>query len=530
MRLKSFSIKPFRRFLHIEIRDIPESARLVLLAGPNGNGKSSLFDAFLNYWTAKANFGHEWDPTYHGRIGSSASTSRIEAAVEFHGGKSCSRKSFYFRSAYRNDPDFYGGSINRHGPAVDDRRFSRLIDNDAAVSQNYQRLVSQGLEAAFDKTEGTKTLDEFRESTIGDIKNALLSVIPHLTLQSLGNPMEVGTFLFSKGTVKKYPYKNLSGGEKAVFDLLLDLVVKQREFDDTIICIDEPEAHLNPRIHGKMLEALVGNLKPNNQLWVATHSAGMLRAARDMELKSPGSVAVLDFDVDFDVHQILRPVKMDRAFWQKSLEVALDDLASLVAPREIIACESGKKDGAPGEGFDSAIYNVIFGDAFSETRFISIGSSTDMKGDRYLVVQAVAGLIQGSTVSRLIDRDGMTDNERADAQADGFRVLGRRHLESYMFDPEVLDALCVSVGQAEKMQELRAARDAAVAAATANGHPADHIKAASGRIADACRRLLGLQNAGKTTNAFMRDTLAPLVRPQMGVYAELREHIFGSGA
>ena len=194
MKLKSFSVNPFRRFHHIDIRDLPETARIVILAGPNGNGKSSLFDAFLNYWTAKAKFGHEWDPSYHGRIGSPGSQSRVEATVNFHGGKVCGRKSFYFRSAYRNEPDFHAGTINRQGPAVDHRRFGRLIDNDAAVNQNYQRLVSQGLEDAFGGIDGTKTLSEFRASTIGDIQKAVFSVFPHLTLESLGNPMEVGTF------------------------------------------------------------------------------------------------------------------------------------------------------------------------------------------------------------------------------------------------------------------------------------------------------------------------------------------------
>jgi hypothetical protein len=216
----------------------------------------------------------------------------------------------------------------------------------------------------------------------------------------------------------------------------------------------------------------------------------------------------------------------DRDFWQRSLSIALDDIASLVSPSTIIACESGKKDGAPGEGIDSAIYNKIFGSEFAETRFVSIGSSTDLKGDRFLVVQAVAGLIEGAQVKRLVDRDGMSDVERNKKIASGYRVLRRRHIESYIFDDTVLEALCDASGQSDRKAELLAAKAAGIKAAIDNGHPSDHLKAASGRISDACRRILKLRNAGSTTGAFMRDTLAPLVLPGTAIYAELRAEIF----
>ena len=46
------------------------------------------------------------------------------------------------------------------------------------------------------------------------------------------------------------------GGEKAAFDLLLDIFVKKAEYNDTVFCIDEPEAHMNPKLQGKLLEEL----------------------------------------------------------------------------------------------------------------------------------------------------------------------------------------------------------------------------------------------------------------------------------
>lgn len=530
MHIKRVVVKNFRRFTDLEITDLPASAKLVVLAGPNGNGKSSLFDAFVKYWEQIASVGGSGDDRYYTKLAASPTTTnarevRVDLHEQFRHGPEA-RKTFYFRSAYRNDPEFSVSSFNRQGSVLEERRFNRFIENDAAVQRNYQRLVSRGLEDVFEREDESVTIGAFRSKVIGEIRDSLSKVFPNLQLNSLGNPMDTGTFRFTKGHSSGYSYMNLSGGEKAAFDLILDYAIKKKEFDDTVFCIDEPEAHLNPRVHGALLDTLLELTDASSQLWIATHAIGMLRRARDIEAERPGTVVILDFDADFDQGKILRPVKLDRSFWQRSLEVALDDLASLVAPAQVIACESGKQDGSPGEGYDAAIYNRIFEAEYPYVRFVSIGSSTDVKGDRFLVVQAVAGLIEGTRATRLIDRDGMSDAEVEEHSRRGDRVLRRRHIESYLFDDEVLDLLCESMSAPEKKSALRLAKQENLAAAQANGHPSDHIKAAAGRITESCRRTLKLTNAGKNTGAFMRDTLAPLITPSTTVYRELKETIF----
>src|SRR6266545_4598219 len=46
MKIKRLELKKFKRFSDLVIDNIPESAKLVLLIGSNGSGKSSVFDAF----------------------------------------------------------------------------------------------------------------------------------------------------------------------------------------------------------------------------------------------------------------------------------------------------------------------------------------------------------------------------------------------------------------------------------------------------------------------------------------------------
>ena len=47
MRIKQIRLKNYKRFTELTIADLPATARLVVLVGPNGTGKSSVFDSFL---------------------------------------------------------------------------------------------------------------------------------------------------------------------------------------------------------------------------------------------------------------------------------------------------------------------------------------------------------------------------------------------------------------------------------------------------------------------------------------------------
>ena len=170
-------------------------------------------------------------------------------------------------------------------------------------------------------------------------------------------------FSFTKAGQPMFHYKNLSGGEKAVFDLVLDLVVKTAFYDESVFCIDEPDLHINTRVQGTLLTVLRDLLPAQSQLWIATHSIGMMRKARSIWEGDHSQVAFLGFDdQDFDKPVTLTPVDPDRAFWFKTLRVALDDLADLVAPERVVLCEGRPTQGGnPARAeFDARCYRRIF--------------------------------------------------------------------------------------------------------------------------------------------------------------------------
>ncbi len=514
MKIESIHLQNFKRFTDLRIQNIPATAKLVVLLGPNGCGKSSLFDAmyYKSYEYRRLNRGSD-DLDYYSKT--SAQNRRVEPIdIKFHNdSQSDKTKAIYVRTAYRNDPVLNIGAIQTMPSVITETRFRTMIENDAAVTGNFQRLVSNALERAFRREDRAKSLGNFQDETLGEIQDAMERLFPDLVLNGLGNPLNDRSFTFDKGTSRNFLYKNLSGGEKAAFDLLLDIFIKREEYDDTVFCIDEPEAHMNPRLQGKLLDELFRLMNDKSQLWIATHAIGMMRKALQLHKQYGEQVIFLDFsNRDFDSSVFIEPVNPNRRFWEQTHEVALDDLGALVAPDQIVICE-----GRPGdEGFDAECYNLIFAEEFPDTKFVSAGGKRDLLN--YIsVVEAVA---KGAKVFGLRDSDRNTSpDDVVQLEKEGIKVLQRGKIENYLLADDVLDVLCKNKGlepHPEKVAELIKLRD-----------NAEDIKGTPIQIRNKLDNW-GVHGVGEKYQGFLSNTLAPLIKPGMQTYNELKEIIFGN--
>lgn len=512
MKVKDIHLHNFKRFADLKIMDIQPTVKLVVLLGPNGCGKSSLFDAAMVKSGELKQEGLFYEHDYHSHKASGVALP-ISPVINFHGDVHA-RKAIYVRTAYRNEPVVEIGSLSVMGSVLDERRFSKIIENDVATSVNYQRLASDALERGFDRGARDKTLGEYQDDTLGEIQKAMKRLFHGLVLNSLGNPLKNKTFTFDKGESKNFPYKNLSGGEKAAFDLLLDVFVKRNEYDNTVFFIDEPEAHMNPRLQGKLLEEILALIGDESQLWVATHAIGMMRKALELHKNNPDAVAFLDFgDLDFDVPQVIKPTIPNREFWEKIHKVILDDLGALIVPGQIILCEGVQGE----EGFDAECYNKIFSIEFPDAKFISAGGKLGL-GNYIQVIRAVT---EGAEVFGLRDRDSATEEEIAQTEQKGIKTLKRHEIENYLLHDDVLYALCTKFWPADCQEKF----DALVGLRSTHGDC--HAKAASHSVFQRVQSW-GAQNIGSNHRNFLRYTLAPLVKPGMATYEELKAIIFGS--
>lgn len=542
MRIKRVELNDFKRFTHLTVEDIPETAKLIVLVGPNGSGKTSFMEA-LNHYYKFAGYGDVGESNYLSKIdvkrkfefGEWYSLASKTVDIDFYDaaypkdvGRSNIKGHFYFRSAYRNEPDFVIDTMRKQDDPTKTVHLKSLIQNDQSVSSNYQRLIANSISELYKSENNQKDVATLRSELTGKISASIERVFEDLHFSSLGDPLQNGNFYFTKGTTKDFPYKNLSAGEKSAFDLILDLVVQSKYYPDAVYCIDEPETHMHTKLQGKVLRELYGLIPGNSQLWLSTHSIGMLQEAQDIEKEAPGTVVFLDFDGrDFDDDQIIRPSKIGRAVMDKFYELAFGDFSKLLLPQKIVFCE-GDSCGTTRKSFDSSIYSTIFENTHPEAYFLSGGSCEEIinKLDANLG-EVLKVLLKETKIIKVIDRDDRSNQEVDELKSNRISVLSKRNLESYLLDDSVIEKLCISVGKSDKVDECLQKKQAALSSSIKRENAPDDLKSARGDIYTSLKKILGLTQCGNRPDPFLRDTMAPLITPDMEIYKQLERDIFG---
>ena len=540
--IKRVELNDFKRFTHLTVEDIPETAKLIVLVGPNGSGKTSFMEA-LNHYYKFAGYGDVGESNYLSKIdvkrkfefGEWYSLASKTVDIDFYDaaypkdvGRSNIKGHFYFRSAYRNEPDFVIDTMRKQDDPTKTVHLKSLIQNDQSVSSNYQRLIANSISELYKSENNQKDVATLRSELTGKISASIERVFEDLHFSSLGDPLQNGNFYFTKGTTKDFPYKNLSAGEKSAFDLILDLVVQSKYYPDAVYCIDEPETHMHTKLQGKVLRELYGLIPGNSQLWLSTHSIGMLQEAQDIEKEAPGTVVFLDFDGrDFDDDQIIRPSKIGRAVMDKFYELAFGDFSKLLLPQKIVFCE-GDSCGTTRKSFDSSIYSTIFENTHPEAYFLSGGSCEEIinKLDANLG-EVLKVLLKETKIIKVIDRDDRSNQEVDELKSNRISVLSKRNLESYLLDDSVIEKLCISVGKSDKVDECLQKKQEALSSSIKRENAPDDLKSARGDIYTSLKKILGLTQCGNRPDPFLRDTMAPLITPDMEIYKQLERDIFG---
>jgi len=210
MKLKSVQIKDFRRFTDLTVKNIPQDAKLIILVGPNGCGKSAFFDALNIFYLKHKRVGYSWDKDYHPKSNTQLDMHDDRIKIQFYDHEVTSeitendKKAFYIRSAYRNESEFQRQHLEQTQKKLEEYRTQRMIDNESFVSRNYQRLVSNGFEVIFDPKNKGWSIGDFTNQLIGEVRDSFSKLFFETIFCDLGNPLTDGTFRFSKGIIKKF--------------------------------------------------------------------------------------------------------------------------------------------------------------------------------------------------------------------------------------------------------------------------------------------------------------------------------------
>lgn len=467
MKIKKIQIKKFKRFhdLTIDLGENPK--RIVALVGPNGCGKSSVFDAIMYVVNSFSKCGKYDSRTKDYKYCSLDGTDTINYRninIELDKGKYIDVRTarnklandhcmISFRGPYRYNSNVDIKILEAVSPiATNDYGASNTSLIDDKMVDNYKRLYNRYNKYLREKD---KKPTEAMADIVGEL-NCSIKRCLNLELADLGNiGSSEGTIYFKKtDTARRFDFNVLSAGEKEVIDILLDLYLRQDDYNDTVFLIDEPELHLNTSIQRKLLYEINNLIGENCQIWIATHSIGFLRGLQD-DFKEDTQIIRFDEKNEWASKEyILKPEKMNRNIWKSLFETALDDLTNLISPRKIIYCEGKDKPGLNGKekGTDAIVYNTIFGEKYPDTVFVSSGGNTELEQRQEIAILILGKVFKELEILILRDRDIDSGKEATEEDRQEYlkkspqnhRILKRFELENYLYDKEVLKKYCLN--------------------------------------------------------------------------------------
>lgn len=172
------------------------------------------------------------------------------------------------------------------------------------------------------------------------------------------------------------------------------------------------------------------------------------------------------------------------------------------------------------------MYSKIFANQYPDTDFVPYGGTNQVRADGKLSSALLKRLAPGIETWIVFDRDDRSVEEIRELNSEGIKVLPLRDLESYLWRDEVLTALAIKHGQAEKSKILIAEK-LRLLSGLPEENPRDDIKAISGRLYNFCKSELSLTQCGNDAEAFAIATLATLVTPETKTYQDLEVAVFG---
>lgn len=232
---------------------------------------------------------------------------------------------------------------------------------------------------------------------------------------------------------------DLSSGEK---ELLFGYIrLAQTSPKNSILLIDEPELHLNPKMARKLPEFYHNKISEygNNQIWLVTHSDSIIS---EVVGKSEFSIYRIQSD-DNESNQAIEIIQ------KSELEKALIDLVGNISDykpgKKVLILESDKD-------FDKNFLEELFPEYTSKLNIISAGRKITGK-ETWEVLQTCVkeGVIQ-NTIYQISDRDNDFRLEKTRSKSLQKNVLewDVYHIENYLLQEEQILKVVQSLGVREE--------------------------------------------------------------------------------
>src|SRR6267143_1771771 len=467
MRILDIRIENFKGLAEFKITDAPG---IVLLAGANGAGKSSVLEAISTF--------KEYNWPYTGRrfenfVRTGATYSEIEIRFKIY-----PSEQDYLRTAAgkSNPPEEATGLMrfDRSGNVVkqsfgdglpellqvyDRRNYPQVGVFDYIDSY---RVFRPSQVTAVSLTTTTDSADRSRRFAPAEQKFAYLKEYlaqlkmrdiqkaqremkdgRKVSLEDVGNSLEPLQTLFNRILAPKklvdvdlsvsparYVVETesgevdidyLSSGEKEILFVFADLLKLAPQ--NSILLFDEPDLHLHQEVDRRIVPEL-GLVGENNQFWIATHSLGMMDSASHDQL--------------FRLEVYKRRNQVQRAFDEQSRLEAF----RLVAGETGVATLGEKIVFLEGvETSDKAILETLLPTLRGKVKFVAAGGVHDLMRLSRAVIELLRTASKFNYFYAIRDRDFLSDSDVNKIREKGGNrlfVWSRYHVENFLLDSEAI--------------------------------------------------------------------------------------------
>ena len=242
-------------------------------------------------------------------------------------------------------------------------------------------------------------------------------------------PTKSGNLLFNVQTANGsiHDLNDLSSGEKEVLYGYLRL--RNSAPRNSVVLIDEPEMHLNPRLiqglpqfYHKHLGRLVGN-----QLWLITHSDTLIRQSvgnEGFKVFHMQPAALIDGE-----HNQVSEVKLAEEIEQVVVDL-VGDLAAYRPGAKVVIVEGG------GDSeFDLNVIQRLFPEFYQEVNLISGGNKQRVREMHSILTNPS---VRGVTTARFYSITDLDLDETPASLEGNVFTWDRYHIENYLLEPKYI--------------------------------------------------------------------------------------------
>jgi hypothetical protein len=447
MRLKAIDAKnipPVKRFKVDELSDV------IVLAGPNGVGKTKLIGGLLQYFqnphpnpdrrllieatseSERTDWGKEILDTSVAEdsqkllvaLQKSKRRSNWESSVlNFESDRSIQQISPYSFNWDAADPFLEVLGWNMGFGNLRDRFQDTLHSLFRKVRSRREQISAKAEELFKDNQDPQISLERIDfPDPLEPFKEAFRQLLAPKELLDADPKNQTLNYTFEGQPLS---ISSLSSGEREVVNIVFDFLL--RKPTDCIVIFDEPELHLHPELSYKLLQTLRG-IGSNNQFIFCTHSPDIITASLD------SSVIFIAPPKDADSNQAIVVREEDET--HQALKLLGQSIGIISLGKKIVLIEGSDSS------LDKQAYGTILKNRFPNLVLVPGGGKGLLTSFAFLHKEVLERTIWGVEFFMLCDRDAVPPSKSGqDLEAAGkgrLKILKKYCLENYFLDEYVL--------------------------------------------------------------------------------------------